>query len=101
MSSYIPLSHREQWADITPIPQDDGPDPLVPIMYSTECELPRWHAAVTLLIRLDRDAMDHFRAISLAKEHSERALELTEAIIRMNPAHYTVWYVLEFRKSDS
>ncbi|GFZ49588.1 hypothetical protein JCM24511_07708 [Saitozyma sp. JCM 24511] len=81
MSSYIPLSQREQWADITPIPQDDGPDPLVPIMYSTECELPRWH----------RDAMDHFRAISLAKEHSERALELTETIIRMNPAHYTVW----------
>jgi protein farnesyltransferase/geranylgeranyltransferase type-1 subunit alpha len=45
--------------------------------------------------------MDHFRAISLAKEHSERALELTETIIRMNPAHYTVWYAFEVRKSGS
>lgn len=41
--------------------------------------------------RLDRDAMDHFRAISAAGERSERALELTETIIRMNPAHYTIW----------
>ena len=39
----------------------------------------------------DRDAMDFFRAISAAEEHSERALELTEIIIRKNPAHYTVW----------
>lgn len=27
-------------------------------------------------------------------EMSERVLELTEDIIGMNPAHYTVWYVL-------
>lgn len=53
MSSYIPLSQREQWADITPIPQDDGPDPLVPIMYSTECELPRWRTAVTMPVIAD------------------------------------------------
>lgn len=41
----------------------------------------------------DRDAMDYFRAISATGEKSERALELTETIIRMNPAHYTVWRV--------
>ncbi|CAD6571237.1 MAG: CAAX geranylgeranyltransferase alpha subunit [Tremellales sp. Tagirdzhanova-0007] len=41
-----------------------------------------------------RDAMDYFRAIVAAEEHSERALELTEMIIRKNPAHYTVWRVL-------
>ncbi|WVR07521.1 hypothetical protein IAU60_004563 [Kwoniella sp. DSM 27419] len=35
--------------------------------------------------------MDHFRAVSAAEERSERALELTESIVRMNPAHYTVW----------
>lgn len=35
--------------------------------------------------------MDFFRAISASEEKSERALELTETIIRMNPAHYTVW----------
>ncbi|WWD19103.1 hypothetical protein CI109_103561 [Kwoniella shandongensis] len=38
-----------------------------------------------------RDAMDYFRAIAASGEKSERALELTETVIRMNPAHYTVW----------
>jgi len=38
-SSYIPLQERDQWSDLTPIEQDDGPTPLVPIMYSEECEL--------------------------------------------------------------
>lgn len=37
-STYIPLQERSQWSDITPIEQDDGPNPLVPIMYSEECE---------------------------------------------------------------
>lgn len=36
--SYIPLSQRTQWSDLVPIPQNDGPTPLVPIMYSEECE---------------------------------------------------------------
>ena len=27
----------EVWNDITPIPQDDGPDPLAPIAYDAEC----------------------------------------------------------------
>lgn len=37
-SSYIPLQERDQWSDLSPIEQDDGPTPLVPIMYSEECE---------------------------------------------------------------
>jgi hypothetical protein len=37
-SSYIPLQERDQWSDLTPIEQDDGPTPLVPIMYSEECK---------------------------------------------------------------
>ncbi|WWC63343.1 uncharacterized protein I303_105943 [Kwoniella dejecticola CBS 10117] len=74
-SSYIPLVDRSVWHDVKPIAQDDGPNPVVPIMYSGEY----------------RDAMDYFRAIAAAEERSERALELTETIIRMNPAHYTVW----------
>lgn len=45
------------------------------------------------VISADKDAMDYFRALSAAEEHSERGLELTETIIRMNPAHYTVWSV--------
>ncbi|WRT68448.1 uncharacterized protein IL334_005424 [Kwoniella shivajii] len=74
-SSYIPLAQRNLWTDIQPIPQDDGPNPVVPIMYSEEY----------------RDAMDYFRAVAAAEERSERALELTETVIRLNPAHYTVW----------
>lgn len=35
--------------------------------------------------------MDYFRAIYQAGEISERALELTEQVIWVNPAHYTVW----------
>ncbi|RXK41121.1 protein farnesyltransferase/geranylgeranyltransferase type-1 subunit alpha [Tremella mesenterica] len=74
-SSYIPLAERSIWSDVQPIPQDDAPDALVPIMYSQEY----------------KDAMDYFRAVSARKEYSDRALELTESILRMNASHYTVW----------
>ena len=37
--------------------------------------------------------MDMFRAVVNANEKSERALGLTEDIIRMNAGHYTVWCV--------
>lgn len=59
-----------------PIPQHE-PDftPLCPILYSNEY----------------RDAMDYFRAIIKAGERSLRGLELTEHLIQLNPAHYTVW----------
>lgn len=49
-------------ADVTPVPQDDGPNPACPIAYAKEY----------------RDAMDYFRAIYSAGEVSERALALTE-----------------------
>jgi protein farnesyltransferase/geranylgeranyltransferase type-1 subunit alpha len=35
--------------------------------------------------------MAYLRAVMQAKEYSERCLRLTEHIINMNPAHYTVW----------
>lgn len=69
-------------------------------MYSEECESSRRLLAnVGVGVgdgadNVDRDAMDHFRAITAAGERSERVLELTETIIRMNPAHYTIWSVL-------
>lgn len=40
----------------------------------------------------DKDATDYFRGIIKAGEKSLRVLQLTETIIRLNPAHYSAWY---------
>ncbi|KAH9947531.1 protein prenylyltransferase [Amylocystis lapponica] len=66
---------RPEWADIVPVPQYEGVNPLAPIFYSAEY----------------KDATDYFRGIVKAGEMSPRVLELTERIIRMNPAHYSAW----------
>ena len=64
------------WADIEPFQQDDGgPNPLAAIAYTEGYS----------------EAMSYLRAIMARDEMSERALALTEDIIEMNPAHYTVW----------
>ncbi|MCJ1477924.1 CAAX geranylgeranyltransferase alpha subunit [Lambiella insularis] len=64
------------WNDIVPIPQDDGgPNPLAAIAYTAEYS----------------EAMSYLRAVMAADEKSERVLALTEHVITMNPAHYTVW----------
>jgi len=72
-----------EWASIKPIPLDDGSKdndimPLATIAYPDEY----------------LEATSYLRAVMAANELSERALKLTEDIISMNPAHYTVWYVL-------
>lgn len=43
----------------------------------------------------DKDATDYFRAVVKAEERSQRVLELTEVLIRLNPAHYTAWSVVK------
>ena len=40
----------------------------------------------------DKDATDYFRGIVKTGEKSLRVLQLTETIIRLNPAHYSAWY---------
>ena len=64
------------WDDVVPLPTDEGgPNPLAAIAYSDEYG----------------ETMSYLRAIMAANEYSERALALTEDLIDMNPAHYTVW----------
>jgi len=74
----MPRSYHddETWADIEPLPQDDGGlHPLAAIAYTDEYS----------------EAMGYLRAVMAKNEFSERVLSLTEHIISMNPAHYTVW----------
>ena len=36
---FVPFKQRPEWQDIEPIPQDDGPVPVLAIQYSDECKL--------------------------------------------------------------
>lgn len=72
----------EAWKDMEPLPQDDGGmHPLAAIAYTEEYS----------------EAMGYLRAVMANNEFSERVLALTEHIINMNPAHYTVWYAAPAR----
>ena len=72
----VKYSEDPQWSDVVPLPTDEGgPNPLAAIAYAPEYE----------------EAMSYLRAVMAANEYSERVLDLTEDVIDLNPAHYTVW----------
>ncbi|KAB5575457.1 hypothetical protein GE09DRAFT_1215232 [Coniochaeta sp. 2T2.1] len=64
-----------EWDDITPVTLVEPEDALASIAY------PEDYA----------EAISYLRAVMLKKEYSPRCLKLTEHIIRLNAAHYTVW----------
>ncbi|VDD80073.1 unnamed protein product [Mesocestoides corti] len=66
---------RLEWADVTPIKQDESPRGVVRIAYSD--------AFV--------DAHDYVRAVMAADERSPRVLELTSEALQMNAANYSIW----------
>lgn len=86
---------KPEWEDVTPIPQYDGVNPIAPIFYTPECKrsssVDPCRSLMEFAIFADKDATDYFRAIVRTDEVSERVLQLTEDIIRMNPAHYSAW----------
>lgn len=63
------------WADVTPLLQDDGPNPIVSISYNENFV----------------ELMNYFRAILFADEMSERAWSLTAHALEYNAANYTIW----------
>ena len=71
---WVPPSRRPELADVAPLPQGDGPCPVVAIAYRDDF----------------REVMDYFRALYAAGERSARALRLTAEAIGLNPGNYTV-----------
>jgi protein farnesyltransferase/geranylgeranyltransferase type-1 subunit alpha len=70
------LSRSQDWKDVQPIDIDEGSDPVFFIKFTDEF----------------KDLMCLFRAVAASGERSPRVLSLTEEIINISPAHYTVWY---------
>ncbi len=75
MAQSVAYSSAPEWADVEPVPQDDGPDPVCPIAYTADFV----------------ETMSYFRAVLQADERSARALQLTQRVIDLNPANYTAW----------
>ncbi|KAI1197271.1 prenyltransferase alpha subunit [Nemania serpens] len=70
-----PYAEDPEWDDVVPIPQDEPEGALSVIAYAEDYA----------------EAMAYLRAVMAVDEHTPRCLRLTENIIDMNPAHYTVW----------
>jgi protein farnesyltransferase/geranylgeranyltransferase type-1 subunit alpha len=74
---WLSFSKRPEWSDVEPLPQDDGPHPVVPISYTKQF----------------KESMDYLRAVLAIDERSSRSLELTAEVICLNAANYTVLFL--------
>jgi len=74
----MPLSLRPEWADLAGAAQghlSSTASAVVAIDYAED----------------DAETLAFFRAVIEANETSARALQLTEEVIGVNPAHYSAW----------
>ncbi|EWG42793.1 protein farnesyltransferase/geranylgeranyltransferase type I alpha subunit [Fusarium verticillioides 7600] len=69
------LAQDPEWDDVIPIPQNEPEGALAQIAYPDDYA----------------EAVSYLRAVMATEELSPRSLRLTEHVISMNPAHYTVW----------
>ena len=74
----------EVFADVTPIPQDDGPAAVAKIDYKADFRTAHDYFRA-LLRQYSEDGSDEFTG-------SDRAIALTTLCLQFNPANYTVWY---------
>lgn len=93
-------SSSPAWSSITPIPLDDGSNYISPsaaaAAATAEGSAARQQQQITPLATIAytpeyEEVTAYLRAVMAKDEMSDRALELTEDVIRLNPAHYTVW----------
>ncbi|KAK2748319.1 CAAX geranylgeranyltransferase alpha subunit [Myotisia sp. PD_48] len=106
MSDY---STDPTWADVTPIPLDDGTGyyadgDTTASGDSGSFSKPILPLAQITLTKEYAEATSYLRALQMKNEMSERALALTAHIILLSPSHYTVWRyrsnILEALKKD-
>ena len=109
---WVLYRNRSDWTDVTPVPQDDGPVPVVQVVTcvaiaicvsvfswgnSRMCSINGFVIIFNPALQIAyterfRDAHDYFRAVLSSGEMSERVLSLTEDCLELNPANYTVWH---------
>ncbi|ORX58757.1 protein prenylyltransferase [Hesseltinella vesiculosa] len=82
----IPYSQRPEWSDVTPIPQDDGPNPLVPIAYAPESDIIDMNPAHYTIWQ--------YRQQVLFALHADMVLELNylDDIAENQVKNYQVWH---------
>lgn len=73
---YKPFCERAEWADVTPLAQDDMERSVIRIAYTDRF----------------REVHDYLRAVMRADERSHRVLKLTKEALELNPANYTTWH---------